>query len=204
MPPAEPMPSSQWESLKPLVYEELRRVAISYFSRQPAGFTLRPTEIVHEACLHLMQHSDLNWTSTAHFRAIAVKKMWQVVIDHMRQRQAQKRGGVGRFSPHEAGGEAKEADPGARQAWQRVPLDHITVEWGDRPVDLLDLADALALLAKESNRLHDVVTLHWFGGMTYAEVAETLDISRSTAEKDFRYALAWLKRCLEAGKSDGH
>ena len=81
------------EQLLPLVYDELRSVADLYFRRQPPGFTMRPTDIVHEACLHLIQHSRIDWTSTQHFRAIATRKMWQVIVDHLKQRHAKKRGG---------------------------------------------------------------------------------------------------------------
>ena len=76
--------------------------------------------------------------------------------------------------------------------------------WRDRDVDLLDLADALAELVDESRRLHDVVMLHWFAGMTHAAVAEHLGVSTSTAEKDFRYALAWLKRRLQYDSAHGN
>jgi RNA polymerase sigma factor (sigma-70 family) len=82
-------------------------------------------------------------------------------------------------------------------------LENVAVEWHDRDVDLLDLADALVDLAQESARLRDVVTLHWFGRMTHAEVAGELGVSASTVEKDFRYALAWLNRRLQEGRTSG-
>jgi DNA-directed RNA polymerase specialized sigma24 family protein len=85
-----------------------------------------------------------------------------------------------------------------------VPVEGVAVEWQDRVVDLLDLAEALEDLADQSRRLRDVVMLHWFGGLKYADAARELGISPSTAEKDFRYALAWLGRRLSAGAADGH
>ncbi|MBU0641488.1 MAG: sigma-70 family RNA polymerase sigma factor [Planctomycetes bacterium] len=187
------------EAMLPLVYDELRQIAQNYFRMQPPGFTLRPTDMVNEACLHLIQHSRVEWRSSEHFRAIATKKIWQIVVDHLRKRRAQKRGGVGaRPSPtspvvDDDGAAAAQAPAGD---WKRVPLETVVVEWRDRAVDLLDLADALEALAAESRRLSDVVKLHWFGGLPYADVARFLDVSLSTVEKDFRYALAWLNRRL--------
>jgi len=186
--------------LMPLVYDELRGVAERFLRRQPAGFTLRPTELVHEACLHLMQHGNANWTSTGHFRAIATHKLWQVVVDQVRRRCAAKRGGGPAHSASEPPGTSGTPPPAAPRP--HVTAEPVTVEWRDRDVDLLDLADALAGLAEESRRLHDVVMLHWFGGLTHAEVAAHLGISASTAEKDFRYALAWLRRRMESETAD--
>ena len=88
------------------------------------------------------------------------------------------------------------------QRWQRVPLDSIGIEWHDRQVELLDLADALDELAKQHARLNDVIILHWFGGLKYADVACMLGVSPSTVEKDFRYALAWLNRRLDGANGD--
>ena len=206
-----PTPSDEqranMEALLPLVYDELRRVAQHYFRNQPAGFTLRPTEMVNEACLHLMQHSQIEWQSAEHFRAIAARKIWQVVVDHLKKRHAQKRGGArrpGSSTTSRLGDEPTKGRGGRKPArgWQRVPLDSIAVEWRDGAVDLLDLAEALEELGAESRRLSDVVTLHWFGGLTYAEVAGCLGVSASTVEKDFRYALAWLSRKLEGAGGD--
>jgi RNA polymerase sigma factor (TIGR02999 family) len=183
------------EELMTLVYDELRQIAQSYLRRQPPGFTLRPTEMVNEACLNLIQHSDYDWQSPEHFRAIASRKIWQVVVDHVRRRNAQKRGGTPR----------RRLEANAARDWQRVPLEAVAVEWRDRTVDLLDLADAMEDLRGESGRLADVVTLHWFGGLRYADTAKVLGVSVSTVEKDFRYALAWLNRRLTGGtQTDGH
>jgi len=180
--PAE-RPSSQADALVPLVYDELRAIAHTYFRDQPASFTLRPTEIVNEACLHLLRHGRREWDSPQHFRAIATRKIWQVIIDHLKLRNAQKRGGAGIPS-------RSSTERTAAMVPEQVPLDAVSVDWGDRVVDLLDLSDALEDLGRESRRLRDVVMLHWFGGLTHAEVARVLEISPSTAEKEFRYALA--------------
>jgi RNA polymerase sigma factor (sigma-70 family) len=184
------------------VYQDLRAVAEQYFRRQPAGFTLSPTEIVHEAFLHVAHHSPADWTSTGHFRAIAICKMWQVVVDHLRRRQAQKRNGCRPPIPTD-GDAGTQVQRAVSSVGKRCSLDDVTVEWHDRTVDLIDLANALAELGEESSRLRDVVTLHWFGRMTHAEVAAELGVSTSTSEKDFRYALAWLNRRLQGGEVGG-
>ncbi len=185
------------EELLPRVYDELRRVARHYLKRQPVGFTLRPTELVNEACMHLIQHGQTSWQGETHFRAIAARKIWQVVVDYLKRRAAKKRGGGGVYADG-----PPPVDPAQpRTPRRRMDLDVVAVEWHDRPIDVLDLAEALEELAQESSRLRDVVTLHWFGGLTYAEVAATLGVSASTAEKDFRYALAWLNRRLSGRTS---
>jgi len=119
------------------------------------------------------------------------------VVDHLKRRHARKRGGAPRRLP------ATAEDDAEAQEWRRIPLDSVMVEWRDRSVDLLDLAEALEALATESRRLSDVVTLHWFGGLKYAEVARYLGVSASTIEKDFRYALAWLNRKLAGAAGHG-
>jgi RNA polymerase sigma-70 factor (ECF subfamily) len=205
MPSSSEKPQAATGELMALVYNELRQVAQRYFRMQRPGFTLRPTELVNEACLHLIQHTHVEWQSLEHFRAIATRKIWQVVVDHLRKRQAGKRGGPRRAAPPHA--DSGDGEPAARGdehrdgGWHRIPLESIPVEWHDRTVELLDLADALDALAAESSRLHDVVMLHWFGGLKYIEVARALGVSTSTVEKDFRYALAWLSRKL-AGAAD--
>jgi len=180
------------DELVPLVYHELRALAHRYFRNQRADLTLRPTDVVDEACLHLIEHTRGQYQSPEHFRAVATRKIWQVLIDHLRTRRARKRGG-----PQRAGGAAGR-EPAA--AWQRVALDTLAVEWHDRSIDLLDLAGALEELGAAYPRPREVVMLHWFGGLTYADVAGQLGVSASTVEKDFRFALAWLNRRLAGAR----
>jgi RNA polymerase sigma factor (sigma-70 family) len=198
------------EDLVPLVYQELREVARRYFRNQPPGFTLRPTELVNEACLHLLQHAPGPWNSPEHFRAIATRKIWQVIIDHLKRRHADKRGGgrpptaahTASTPPTPKPDSGAPETPPANKRWQRVPLESIPIEWHDRQIELLDLAEGLHDLAEQHARLNEVVILHWFGGLKYADVARLLGVSPSTVEKDFRYALAWLNRRLDGGDHD--
>ena len=193
---------SSTEDLLPIVYQELREAARRYFRKQPPGFTLHPTELVNEACVHLLRQTSANWDSPEHFRAIATRKIWQVVIDHLRKRQSVKRGG-GR-EPQTLDAQTVEMpSSNPDKIWHRVPLESIQIEWRDNQYELLDLAEALEDLSKTHARLSEVVILHWFGGLKHADVAEILGTSPSTAEKDFRYALAWLNRRLAGTQTDG-
>lgn len=200
------------EDLTPVLYDELRRIARVYFRNLRPGFTLCPTELVNEACLHLLQHAKGGWAGPEHFRAIATRKIWQVVVDHLRHRTAAKRGGTpaqstagdttSKLDQPSVSDVAHLIDAGEDESQrQRQPLESIRVEWRDTTVDVLDLADALDDLAAQSPRLRECVMLHWFGGLKYAEVGRALSVSASTAEKDFHFALAWLSRRL-AGNAD--
>jgi RNA polymerase sigma factor (sigma-70 family) len=190
------------EAFLPALYEELRRVAWRYIRRQPPGFTLSATEIVHEACLHLLQHGRGEWETAEHFRAVAVRKIWQVIVDHLKRRSAVKRGGPVR-APGSGGCPLTRADQAAQArtaCWRRVPLESVTTAWNGQPVDLLDLDEAIQELGRVHSRLREVVMLHWFGGMSCDAVGRYLGVSPSTVEKDFRYALAWLGRRLSGAR----
>jgi RNA polymerase sigma-70 factor (ECF subfamily) len=205
--PAKAGKPGQTQELVPLVYQELREAARRYFRRQSPDFTLRPTELVNEACLHLLRHAPGPWSSAEHFRAIATHKIWQIIVDHLKRRHAAKRGGGHkRATPQSKTAAASETPQAAErdEAWQRIPLEAIRVEWHDRQLELLDLAEALEELGRHHARLNQVVMLHWFAGLSYAEVARLLGVSASTVEKDFRYALAWLNRKLEGSGRHGN
>lgn len=188
-----------------MLYDELRRIARSYFRNLRPGFTLCPTELVNEACLHLLQHRKTAWNGPAHFRAIATRKIWQVIVDHLRFRTAAKRGGT-RSDEDDAGAVAPDPEIYRLQpadgplptndAPRREPLDAVRIEWRDATVDVLDLAEALDELGAGNPRLREVVMMHWFGGLKYADVARVMQISASSVEKDFHFALAWLNRRL--------
>lgn len=190
------------KDLIPVVYDDLRKIAAKFFRQQPAGFTLQPTELVNEACIHLMQHGRGPWKDPQHFRAIAARKIWQIVVDRLRSRGSLKRGGswTGEAAKPPVNPTDEVRPEGAvHEKWHRIPLEAAAVEWQDRTVELLDLAEAIEALQHESGRLYDVVMLHWFGGMKYDDVAAAMGVSASTVEKDFRYALAWLNRELTDG-----
>ena len=163
--------------LLPLVYDQLRAVADSYFRRQPSDHTLQPTALVHEAYLRLVDQTAEKWSSRAHFFAVASKAMRQILINHAHHRNAARHGGD-------------------RQKLTFV--DDLTPA-PQRDVDLLTLDEALTKLSTLSERMGRVVELRFFGGLTVEEVAHVLEVSKRTVEGDWETARAWLSRALSEG-----
>ena len=161
--------------LLPLVYDQLRAVADSFFRRQPLNHTLQPTALVHEAYLRLVNQEDEKWKGRAHFFAVAAKAMRQILINHAERRGAAKRGGDR----------------------QRLTLNEELTPAPRREVDLLVLDEALTRLSALSERMGRVVELRFFGGLTVEEVAHVLDVSKRTVEGDWETARAWLSRELK-------
>lgn len=172
---------AQWSSgdrsaldrLMPLVYEELRVVAANRLRSEPVGHTLQATALVNEAFLR-MAGSELDLAGRSHFFALAARAMRRVLVDHARAQSAEKRGG------------------GAK----RLSLtDAKLVSSADAP-EVLAVHQALAELEKQDQRKAQVIELNIFGGLTYAEIAQTLEISDATVHRDLRLAKAWLARHL--------
>ncbi len=160
--------------LLPMVYQELRARAGSYFGNQPANHTLQPTALVHEAYIKLVRAPGTAWKNRAHFCAVAATAMRQVLTDHARRRVA----------AHRARGERGEMTTAMYTPSQ------------DATVDLLSLDDAMTKLGKLDARQARIVELRFFGGLTVKEVAGVLDVSTSTIEKEWRRVRAWLIREL--------
>ena len=163
------------DSLLPIVYQELRRLAASYLRRERPGQTLQPTALVHEAYLRLMKDRPDRWQNRAHFCAIAAHSMRQILIERARARGAQKRGG----------------------AQPRVTLDEALIAGGERSFDFVALDQALERLAALDPGQARLVELRFFGGLTIEETAETLDMSPATVKRHWTVARAWLARELE-------
>ena len=159
-----------------LVYKELRRRAAGQLRREREGHTLRPTALVHETYLRLMGQDRVEWQNRAQFFAIASETMRRVLVDHARERKAQKR----------AGGAVRVA----------LEDDVATVE--PREVDLIALDGALDALAAMDARQSRVVEMRFFGGLENEEIAEVLGVSRATVDRDWRFARTWLYRRLAA------
>jgi RNA polymerase sigma-70 factor (ECF subfamily) len=159
-----------------LVYEELRRRAGVQFRRERQGHTLRPTALVNEAYLRLMGQDRVKWQNRAQFFAIASEMMRRVLVDHARERKAAKREGSA----------------------VRVALEDDVATTQAREVDLIALDGALDELAAMDPRQGRVVELRFFGGLDLAEIAEILDVSRATVDRDWRFARTWLYRRLAA------
>ena len=157
--------------LTPQVYDELRRLAYFSMSRERPGQTLSPTDLVHESFLRLVD-ADVTWQDRAHFIAVSARTMRRILVDRIRAKRRVKRG----------------------ESARHVALDDLQVELpGAAPrIDLIDLDDAIQGLAKTDERKAQVIELTFFGGMSYDEVAESLQISRATAHRDLTFAKAWL------------
>ncbi|MHC5115279.1 MAG: sigma-70 family RNA polymerase sigma factor [Planctomycetota bacterium] len=165
------------EALFPLVYAELRAVAGSFFRGQRANHTLQPTALVHDAYVKLAGSRDPRWAGRAHFIAVAARAMRQILINHARDRRAEKRGGDG----------------------ARVTLVEEAVGGPAREADLVELDDALSRLEQLDARQCRIVELRYFGGLSVEETAMVLDVSAPTVKRDWRMARSWLFRELSGG-----
>ena len=163
------------DQLVPLVQAELRQLARSYLRRERADHTLQPTALVNEAYLRLVDQRGLRWQNRAHFFGIAARLMRQILVDHARARDAEKRGG---------------AD------LERLSLTQAERVAGREDVDVLALNEALERLAEFDPQQARVVELKFFAGLTIEETGEVLNVSHATVERDWKLARAWLRREL--------
>ncbi len=166
------------DRLFPIVYDELRGIASKWFARPSSDQTLQPTALVHEAFLHLVDQTQVDWKNRSHFFAVAATAMRQILIQHARRRNAAKRGG----------------------GWGRITLSQAPAEKTGQEIDVLDLDDALNKLAQLHERQAKVVELRFFAELKNDEVAEVLQVSPRTIEMDWRTARAWLRTTLVDGE----
>ena len=158
------------ERMLPLVYDELRRLASSYLRRERTDHTLQPTALVHEAYLRLIDQRRVDWANRAQFVGIAAVLMRRILANYARDRAAEKRGG----------------------GVEHTPLTIAADALGRSPVDVLAVHEALDGLALIDARKCRVVELKFFGGLTTAEIGETLQLSHATVEREWSFARAWL------------
>lgn len=163
------------DSLMPLVYGELRRIAQHYLNNERSDHTLQSTALVHEAYVRLA-HQDLpQWQNRAHFFAVAAQLLRQILVDYARSHRASKRGGdVYKLALDDAEEQPQAAD-----------------------LDIVALDDALKTLALMDSQQSKVVELKFFGGLSIEDTAEVLGISPSTVKRDWVTARAWLYRELD-------
>ena len=163
------------QTLIPLVYEELHRIARRYMGREREGHTLQTSALVNEAYLRLVDWKNVEWQNRAHFFAVSAQMMRRILVDFARDRRYVKRGG------------------GALQ----VSLAEAAGMTSQRGTDLVALDDALNSLAVMDKRKSQVVELRFFGGLSVEETAEVLKVSPETIMRDWRLAKVWLLRELE-------
>lgn len=162
------------DRLMPAVYDELRVIARRQLAGREAGGTLSTTGLVHEAYLKLVDQSRLEWRDRAHFFALASVTMRHVLVDRARARLAQKRGGC----------------------LHRVTLDSELIAAPDQPEAMLQLSDAIDRLAQVEPRLARVVDCRFFGGLNDDEIAEALEVTPRTVQRDWAKARMLLRRAL--------
>jgi RNA polymerase sigma factor (TIGR02999 family) len=167
------------ESLLPLVYNELRRLATQRLAQEKPGLTLQATALVHEAYLRIVGDSDEpRWENLAHFFAAAAEAMRRILVENARGRARLKRGGE----------------------FHRVELldDHPAI---DTPAEeILAVDDALSRLADEDPEAAEIVKLRYFAGLSIDDAARSLGISRASAYRHWTYARAWIRCDILGGK----
>jgi RNA polymerase sigma factor (TIGR02999 family) len=166
-------------NLLPLVYDELRKLAAARMAVESPGHTLSPTALVHEAYLRLV--GDEQFDGRGHFFAAAAVAMRRILIERVRKKRRKIHGGE-------------------RQRAQFHP-DLVAAPEPDE--DLLALDAALAKLGEHDPLKAQLVELRYFAGLTGEEAAEILGISPRTADRQWVFARAWLRREIQAGKSLG-
>ena len=159
------------DELLPLVYEELRVLARSRLARERPGQTLQPTALVHEAWMRLVGDEDPGWNGRGHFFGAAALAMRRILVEQARRKGRLRHGGDR----------------------ERVELDDAEPVFEAPVEDVLAVDRALRKLEAERPRQARLVELRWFAGLTTPEAAEALEISVGTAERDWRFARAWLR-----------
>ncbi|MDX6497990.1 MAG: hypothetical protein QOG23_1250 [Blastocatellia bacterium] len=166
--------------LLPLVDRELRRLAHSYLTRERAGHTLQTTALINEALIRFIEADKIDWQSRRHFYSIVARRMRQILVEHAREQLTLKRGNRA----------------------ERVDLsvaDRLSTETSQ---ELVVLDTALTKLAELDERKSKVVEYRYFGGFTLEEVADLLDVSPGTVEREWRLARSWLRREMTADEGE--
>ena len=165
------------ELLLPLVYDELRKLAAAKLGQERPGQTLQATALVHEAYLRLLgSPGSQNWNSRGHFCGAAAEAMRRILLNHARDKATAKRG----------------AD------WGRVTLEAIAIPGGIDPAELIAFNDLFDQLAESDAQVGEIAKLRIFAGLTVPEIAEVLNLSARTVDRQWAFARAWLRTRVSA------
>lgn len=175
-----------FDELVPLVYEELHRIAANRIRAEPAGHTLSPTALVHEAYLQLVVQDRAQWHSRAHFFAVAAQAMRRILINYAKMKDRLKRGG---------GDVPMDLNVAEAMGATAIPFSD------DQTEDLLTLDTALEELRSFNPEGADIVDYRFFGGLQFREIAEVTGVSEVTVRRRWATARAWLRRALGADSS---
>lgn len=167
------------ERLTPIVHAELHRIAKRYIGRERAGHTLQATALVNEAYVRLIDWKNVRWQNRAHFFGVSAQLMRRILVDFARRR------------PHLKNMEIR-----------HVAMDEAFIVPAQRDADLVALDEALTALALIDERKARIVELRFFGGLSFEEVAEVMNLSKITIVREWNKAKVWLFRELSSGAGD--
>jgi RNA polymerase sigma-70 factor (ECF subfamily) len=157
-----------------ILHHELRRLAGSKMKSERPDHTLQPSALLNEAYISMVEQTNLQVKSRAHFFGIASTIMRRILIDYARKRSAAKRGG----------------------GFTLIPVDLERVPAPEKPEGLLALNEALDRLEQLDPQQARIVELRFFGGLSVEEAGAVLGISDSTVKREWRTAKIWLEREL--------
>jgi RNA polymerase sigma factor (TIGR02999 family) len=166
--------------LLPLVYAELRSLARARLGHVPAGNTLQPTALVHEAYMKLVGNQDPGWDSRGHFFAAAAEAMRQVLVDQARRKKRLKRGGDKK----------------------RMDVEDFDVPLASPVEDVIALDEAIERLKLDDERKAQLVTLRCFAGLNREEAAAAMGLSIATVDREWRYIVARLHKELSESSTE--
>lgn len=168
------------DSLTPIVYAELHRLARRFMQRERPGHSLQATALVNEAYVRLVDYKRMQWQDRAHFFAVSAQLMRRILVEHARRHNLKRGGGV-----------------------QHVSLEEAAVVGRGQTTDLAALDDAMNALQQFDPRKVQVVEMRFFGGLNVEETAAVLKVSPVTVMRDWSTAKAWLYREMTGGAADG-
>lgn len=166
------------DELIPLVYTQLRKLAACKIARERPGQTLQATALVHEAYLRLVNPRAKNWNNQRQFFHIAAEAMRRILIEKYRRKRAQKRGGD--------------------QKRTIAELDELSTP--EPSIDIIQVNEALNELSQIDEESAELVKLRYFVGLTFAQIAETMDLSEAKVRKLWSFSKAWLYRYMKSGR----
>jgi RNA polymerase sigma factor (TIGR02999 family) len=168
------------DTLMPMVYAELHRLAHHYMKRERPGHTIQTTALVNEAYLKLIDQRKTRWQNRAQFFAISAQLMRRILVDHARSYAYVKRGG----------------------GLRKVSLGEVADLSRISPAEIVMLDEALAVLTEIDARQSQIVELRFFAGLTIKETAEVMGLSPATIKSEWRTARAWLFRHMTKEQTD--
>ncbi len=176
--PTESVNPSGTDQLISLVYNELRSLAEYRLRTLGPGASLQPTELLNEVYLKLGKDQSRSWEGRSHFIGAAAMAMRSILVDRARRASALKRGG----------------------SQERIPLEDVGIAMNRNPEEVVGIDDALTRLESIDSRSAKVVTMRFFLGLDFAEIAISLGVTERTVERDWAFARRWLAQELRSAR----